>query len=181
MPVRHPRRIFRSSGRRSAAPVLLLCGAALGVVGLGAAGLAGAAWLLPPRSAPAGAPTGDVIEVGPQQVAVVDGETLRLRDVVVRLQGVQAPERAGCDPSADCGAAASAILASLVRQHGVRCHLAGQDEAGRPLGRCRTDLVELNRGVVERGGARADPANPWLAPAEAEARAAHRGLWAARP
>ncbi len=93
MPLRRPRRIFRSGSLGSGtagpgvSPALLagLLGAAIGA----------AVVLFSLPSALFGRvplPSG-VLEADAPQIAVVDGETLRLRETVVRLQGVLAPPR----------------------------------------------------------------------------------------
>jgi len=117
-------------------------------------------------------------------VAVVDGQTLRLRESVVRLHGVVAPMRGqecrGADGARfDCGAASSEALAALVRGHAVTCKLDGRDEAGFPQGHCEAGGVSLNRAVVSAGWARADSHAPDLASEEAGARALHLGIWRA--
>jgi len=58
-------------------------------------------------------PLDGTISAPPEQVAVVDGETLRLQDTVIRLQGLAAPPRGlSCRASdgsvSDCGSASSA-------------------------------------------------------------------------
>lgn len=112
-------------------------------------------------------------------VAVVDGGTLRLRDKVIRLQGVHAPTRGQVcltpGGSMDCGAAATRQLASLVRDHSVTCRLAGRDAAGFPQARCEAAGAELSHALIVSGWARADSAD--LLAAEAEARARRAGLW----
>ncbi len=123
----------------------------------------------------------------PAQVAVVDGQTLRLGEVVVRLQGVVAPPRGtAClrpdNSRFDCGAAASAELARLLRGMTVTCRLYGRDPAGFPQGLCEAEGRELNRAIVAAGWARARSDTPGFAAAsfgdeEGQARAAHRGLW----
>jgi endonuclease YncB( thermonuclease family) len=116
------------------------------------------------------------------QVAVVDGDTLRLRDMVVRLAGVQAPPRGQfChDEDAqmvDCGGAAASALASLIDGRDVSCRLHGHDPMGRPLARCDAGQTNLNRAVVASGWARAEAGEEQLAQAESAAQADHRGLW----
>ncbi len=117
-------------------------------------------------------------------VAVVDGQTLRLRESVVRLQGVVAPMRGQeCTGKAgarfDCGAAASEALAALVRGHAVSCRLEGRDSAGFPQGTCEAGGVSLNHAVVAAGWARADHDAPALAAEEAGARTRRVGIWRA--
>lgn len=121
------------------------------------------------------------------QVAVVDGQTLRLGGSVVRLQGISAPPRGtaclGPDNSRfDCGAASSDALAGLLRGETVTCRLYGHDGAGFVQGLCEAEGRDLNRGMVASGWARArsespGPAAGGFAEEEGQARAAHRGLW----
>lgn len=128
-----------------------------------------------------------VLRAATQQVAVVDGETLLLRDTVIRLQGVSAPVRGrSCDAGAgsvtavagdpsDCGAAAANALAALVRGHGVECRLDGRDGHGTAQGFCEAGGVDLNRALVAGGWARAG--DPGFGREEQQARASHLGLW----
>jgi endonuclease YncB( thermonuclease family) len=126
-------------------------------------------------------PLAGTINVAPEQVAVVDGETLRLQDTVVRLQGLAAPPRGlscrGSDGSVtDCGAASATALASLVRGHRVACRLNGRDPSGLAQGRCEAAGTDLNRELVTAGWARALDTSG-MGEAESEAREARRGLW----
>lgn len=116
----------------------------------------------------------------PAEVRVVDGETLRLGDRVLRLYGLEAPARGqACGAVADCGGMAAAELARLVRDRSVECRIQGQDRMGRALGTCRAGGVEINGSLVMAGWARADAAlQPALVPLEQTARAAGRGMWA---
>jgi endonuclease YncB( thermonuclease family) len=116
-------------------------------------------------------------------VRVVDGDTLRLPQTTVRLLGLDAPERGqqcrrGDGQAVDCGAAATQALAALVADRTVECRVRGQDRWGRSLAVCDADEAELNRTMVQQGWALARTELPALAVAEAEARAARRGLWA---
>jgi endonuclease YncB( thermonuclease family) len=127
--------------------------------------------------------SGELVADAPQ-VAVVDGQTLRVREQVVRLQGVVAPMRGQeClgDAGArfDCGAAASQALAALVRDHAVVCRLDGRDDAGFPQGICEAGNVNINRAVVAGGWARTDDHASELGMDEAGARAMHLGIWRA--
>ena len=124
---------------------------------------------------------GGTINAAPEQVAVVDGETLRLQDTVIRLQGLAAPPRGfSCRVSdgsvSDCGDAAATALAALVRGHRVACRLNGRDPAGLAQGRCEAAGTDLNRALVMAGWARALDTSG-MSEAESEARSAGRGLW----
>jgi endonuclease YncB( thermonuclease family) len=125
--------------------------------------------------------TGTMTAPAPR-VAVVDGETLLLNETIIRLFGVSAPARGqACDgedgKGMDCGAAAAAALAGLVRGRDVSCRLAGRDGEGFARGVCEAAGTELNRAQVVAGWARVRGEAQGLDGAEAAAKAARRGLW----
>lgn len=170
-----PRRIFfrpprRRWGRLGA--IGLTCAAALAIGARGGAlPVAGSNPHLPATLSPA-AITGE-------NVAVVDGETLRLDGQVVRLDGVAAPLRErDCAAAGDCARSAALQLAALVRNQTVACTVTAADQAGRALARCHAGGTDINRAVVASGWAHAARAD--LKPAEDRARARHLGLWADR-
>ncbi|MFC0407798.1 thermonuclease family protein [Roseomonas elaeocarpi] len=120
-------------------------------------------------------------DVPPSEVHVVDGDTLRLGDQVVRLDGVQAPPRGetcvdAAGRSFDCGAAAAEKLASLVAHHAVDCQLHGSDAFSRSLGICRSAETEVNAQLVAEGWALAS--GETLLAKEDQARSRRLGLWA---
>ncbi len=129
-------------------------------------------------------PSGTLTADAPQ-VAVVDGDTLRVRDTVVRLQGVSAPARGQACQRADgtaydCGTAAIDALASLVRGHLIACRLNGRDQTGRPLAMCESGGRDVNRAMVAGGFARAQVDAPAFGEDETAARARRVGLWQGR-
>lgn len=117
-----------------------------------------------------------VISAAPGQVAVIDGDTLRLGGVVVRLSDIRAPLRGQpCAGEPDCGGRAAAALASLVRDQRVDCRVSGHDTLGRPAARCDAGGQDVNAALVRVGWARAE--TPALQAAEADARSHRRGIW----
>ena len=126
------------------------------------------------------APPGpDRLVAEPNQLAVIGGDTLRFEGHVIRLRGVDAPDRGDrCRGALDCGGAATAALAGLVRDRRVECALAGADLAGRPYGACQANGTDLSRAIVASGWARAQPGIPELADLELRARRQRAGLWA---
>ena len=115
------------------------------------------------------------------EIRIVDGETLRLGERVLRLAKLDAPGRGqSCRDAAgarfDCGDAAAAALARQIGGRDVVCRISGRDGFGRGLGTCSAGGIELNAGLVAGGFASADGAS--LRPLEQEARLASRGLWA---
>lgn len=171
-----PRRIFRgASSRRSSPFVPTLMVATVGVVGAGAVVLAAMSSDLFGRAPP---PPSHVA-ADSQNIAVIDGDTLRLDGQVVRLRGVEAPDRGDrCRGDLDCGGAATTALAGLVRGRRVECALADHDVAGRPFAACNANGTDLSRAIVASGWARARPGAPELADLELRARRQRAGLWA---
>ncbi len=125
------------------------------------------------REAPGGA---RVISAVAAQVAVVDGDTLRLGSEVVRLSDILAPARGeACAAGPDCGGRATAALADLVRDRPVECRVSGEDGLGRPAARCDAGGQEVNVALVAIGWARAETGA--YTAAETDARAHRRGIW----
>ena len=117
------------------------------------------------------------------EVRVVDGETLRLGDRMLRLSGIDAPERGqvcadGGGQRFDCGAAAAEALSRLVNGRSVLCRVHGRDRFGRGLGVCTAGGAELNEGLVAAGWAIVDGDDAPLLAIETRARQSGRGLWA---
>jgi endonuclease YncB( thermonuclease family) len=156
----------------------------LGVV-LAAGGGAGAlclAAVLVIRSsqAPARTPATGQLSAGPEHLAVLDGETIRVGDQLVRLDGIIAPARGSLCHSAgqaevDCGTAAANALASLIRGSAVSCTIRGHDAIGRPVANCQAAGKPLPEAMVLDGWARADAVD--LREQETAAKAAGRGIW----
>ena len=89
--------------------------------------------------------------------SVVDGDTLSIRGVKVRLAGVDAVEssqvcvRAGARYG--CGRAAALALSDLLGQRPVTCTRRDTDRYGRLVGDCVVGGLSVNRWVVQRGWA----------------------------
>ncbi len=167
MSIDRPRRIFRSNRNgfvriATLLAVLAIPAGMLVVVGVNGPGS---------RTPPAG-----VISADAGQVAVVDGDTLRLAGQVVRLSDILAPPRGqSCAAGPDCGSRASAVLADLVRDRTVECRVSGYDGLGRPAARCDAGGRDVNVTLVASGWARAE--TPAYTAAESDARSHRRGIW----
>jgi endonuclease YncB( thermonuclease family) len=148
------------------------------MLGIGLIAAAGVSLAMLPRSEPGPAPPGEDVSAPPTQVAVIDAGTLKLRDRVVLLQGVEPPSRGtACGTGNDCAVAAANALAALVREASVACRVTGADGLGRAYALCQAGGTELNRAVVAAGWARAGRGPPDLHRAEDAARAARLGVW----
>lgn len=174
------RRIFRPSpAARLRAPLALVTG--LGLFGLLVSVAVPRDLLSPARPLPA-------LAAAAAEIRVLDGETLRLGDRVLRLQALRVPARgqAVCRDlagrSLDCGTAAAEALAGLVAGRNIACRIDGTDRHGRMLGTCEAGGIEVNAALVAAGWALADgDAAPGLAAFAAAARQDGRGLWSAAP
>lgn len=114
-------------------------------------------------------------------VSVSDGDTLHVlddakREHTIRLAGIDAPER-----KQDFGTVARDRLAELTKGKAVAVLAGKPDKYGRTLARIEVEGQDVGHRLVAEGLAWhyvrfSDDAT--LADAEAEARAARRGLWA---
>lgn len=116
-------------------------------------------------------------------VSITDGDTITVRpergaSVKVRLIGIDAPERGQA-----FGTRARQELGELIAGKNVEVIGTEKDRYGRLLGDVRHEGRSINLELIRRGMAWAyveyDPPPEYVA-AEAEARAARRGLWADR-
>jgi len=120
----------------------------------------------------------------------IDGDSFRLGKREIRLHGIDAPEYRQTCTTADgaavpCGKMARDALTRLARNGEVACALVEYDRYRREVSECTAGKTNLNREMVRQGWAVAytkhlgtDPYN--IAGAEAEAKAAKRGIWAMR-
>ena len=118
------------------------------------------------------------------RASVTDGDTLIVGATRIRLHGIDAPEREQtCRDVASrdyrCGHAAAMALSDRIGQQTVSCEEREVDRYGRIVAVCFAGSLELNRWLVQRGLAVAYRrySRDYVA-AEAEAKAARRGLWA---
>lgn len=111
----------------------------------------------------------------------VDGDTLHILDLRVRLDGIDAPELAqtcGAPGAAwPCGASAHHRLVQLLDVPLVTCRLRGTDAYGRRIGTCTARGRDVARVMVEEGLALALSGRTYKSEQEA-ARRQGLGVWA---
>lgn len=113
---------------------------------------------------------------------VIDGDTLALGDVVVRLHGIDAPERdqtcEGAGRTWQCGAWAREELLRLIGDSAVTCSVLDTDRYGRAVGQCLSGTLDLGAALVASGAAVAyrHYSLDYVAE-ESAARFARRGIW----
>jgi endonuclease YncB( thermonuclease family) len=126
------------------------------------------------------------------RVYVVDGDTLRIGESVVRLQGIDAVElHQSCTDSDggqwSCGLEARQALSDLVAQGGLICEVRGKDGFGRALSVCSTKASpDLAAALVTAGWALnrshaskyiSSMARSGYAIQQAQATSGRRGIW----
>ena len=89
-------------------------------------------------------------------VSVVDGDTLDLGPIRIRLNGIDAPEpdqvcAADGGGTWRCGEAATARLEELADGQPGRCEAFGVDGYGRIIGRCEIDGIDVNEAMMREG------------------------------
>ena len=114
---------------------------------------------------------------------VIDGDTLEIDEVRVRLFGIDAPEASQrCSGAAgaewDCGRVAAARLAALAAGSPVRCAARDRDRYGRVVATCTAGGLDLGGRLVAEGLAWAYVrySEDYVAD-EADARRRGLGLW----
>lgn len=117
------------------------------------------------------------------RASVVDGDTLEIQGVRIRLWGIDAPEGdQQChlqDRLWPCGRRAAFALADFIGQRTVRCERKDTDRYGRMVAVCWVGETELNRWLVAQGWAldyTRYSSGAYLA-AQEEARRNRRGIW----
>ncbi|MBX3121588.1 MAG: thermonuclease family protein [Nitrospira sp.] len=116
---------------------------------------------------------------------IVDGDTINIGGIQIRLEGIDAPETEQTCFGAkgdrwQCGKTATQRLAGLIKGEEVTCEKSGEDRYRRTLAFCRlADGTELNAWLVREGLALAFVRySTRYVKEEKEAKDARRGLWA---
>jgi len=114
---------------------------------------------------------------------IVDGDTIKVGSIPVRLDGIDAPEdRQTCERGGNsyaCGKQATKALANLIAGQPVQCEIERRDTYGRALGICTVANTELNGSMVRGGWALAFVKySDRYAADQAEAEKAKVGIWA---
>ncbi len=109
----------------------------------------------------------------------IDGDSLRIAGVEIRLKGIDAPElNQTCNHGpreVPCGREARQHLRRMLASGLATCIGEGADRYGRMLARCRVRGIDVNAAMVRDGHA---VSFGEYAAEEAQAKAGYRGLWA---
>jgi endonuclease YncB( thermonuclease family) len=115
---------------------------------------------------------------------VIDGDTIRIAGIPIRLEGIDAPERdQTCDDANGkpwpCGVAATRRLRERAARQSVSCRPRAIDRYGRVVAACSLpDGSDINAWMVREGWAVAYGFAKIYFAEELEAKAAKRGIWA---
>ena len=115
------------------------------------------------------------------RAVAVSGDTLRVGGRLIRLDGIEAPEREQTCALASgrtwsCGSGATQALAGRIKSKPVNCEVTGEDKV--LTGICRIDGTDIAADLVRGGYVFAEAG--WFAryaAAEGEAKEARVGLW----
>ena len=116
---------------------------------------------------------------------VIDGDTINIGQVRIRLEGIDAPEAGQtCQGKAGatwpCGSSATTALEKLIAGNPVRCDRRSLDKYGRTLAVCFVRGRDINADMVRQGHAWAFVKySSRYVKEEAAARAEKRGIWQA--
>jgi endonuclease YncB( thermonuclease family) len=115
------------------------------------------------------------------RVRVIDGDSLAVAGVEVRLFGIDAPEyHQTCSRENgrwNCGIDAARALRGMIAGREVSCAPRDRDRYGRVVAVCRAGELDLGAAMIRGGFAVSYGA---YEADEREARAARRGIWASR-
>lgn len=113
----------------------------------------------------------------------VEGDILSVNGAVVRLWGIDAPEKGQTcknyyGQSYNCFETAKAMLTQLIGQNQITCYIRGQDHNGQKLGTCAVGGLDLAAMMVRAGWAMSFASlSPQYNAMEGVAQAAKRGMW----
>jgi endonuclease YncB( thermonuclease family) len=90
------------------------------------------------------------------EARVIDGDTVDIGPVRIRLHGIDAPESDQPCAQTDggswkCGTAATSRLADMIDGHLITCEARDRDAYGRIIGVCFKDDIDLNALLVREG------------------------------
>ncbi len=111
-------------------------------------------------------------------VSIVDGDTLDLDGIRIRLNGIDAPEYGQKCGSWDCGTEALEALDRLIKSGPIDCQPIGDDGYGRVIGKCTVSGADVGAKMVSEGLAYAfRKYSTEYVEEEEEARSKALGIW----
>jgi endonuclease YncB( thermonuclease family) len=92
------------------------------------------------------------------QIKVVDGDSLEIKNQRIRLIGIDAPEylqtcKNSENKKYNCGRLSTNFLKKLIENKTVTCHPHSKDKYDRFLSTCYIDSTDINKEIVKNGHA----------------------------
>lgn len=119
------------------------------------------------------------------EINVYDGDTLEIGPILIRLHGIDAPEKGQRCATPDggtwrCGAAASRRLAEIITEKTIACDALDRDPYGRIIARCTASGTDIASVLMQEGLAWAfvEYSDDYVT-LEAQARGNRLGVWQA--
>jgi endonuclease YncB( thermonuclease family) len=126
-------------------------------------------------------------EFNNKDVRVIDGDSLALGELRIRMQGIDAPElKQECKNNESqqlykCGQVSKSYLTSLIAGQDVKCSNQGLDRYKRQLAYCYVGEVNLNQEMVRSGNALAYiKYDESFIKEEQEAKSNKAGIWSSK-
>jgi len=113
------------------------------------------------------------------ETSIVDGDTIDVDGVRMRINAIDAPEQGQKCGTWSCGKAATAELAKLIGENDPKCNVLGDDGMGRKIATCFVGKTNLGREMVRSGFAWAfvKYSDEYISD-EADAQRQNLGIWA---
>ncbi|AQX19700.1 thermonuclease family protein [Bartonella sp. WD16.2] len=112
---------------------------------------------------------------------IIDGDSIRIGDVMIRLVGIDAPElRQFCGTEAErypCGIKAKEHLQKLIANQFVTCYWDKRDKYQRVLGTCGTEKIKNINAKMVRDGWAISYYGYTYQKEEQKAKAQKKGIW----
>lgn len=91
------------------------------------------------------------------KASVIDGDTIEIHDIHIRLHGIDAPEdMQTCIKGGKvyrCGQKAAWALDKILKDKTVECHKKDTDRYGRIVAECFTGPINVNASMIQKGWA----------------------------
>ena len=116
------------------------------------------------------------------QASIIDGDTIEIHGIRIRLHGIDAPESGPtCEAMGNtyrCGQRAAIALDTFLGSQTVKCQQTDTDRWNRVVSRCRVREIDLGKWMVENGWAIAYRRySTEYVDAEQQAQSKKLGLW----
>ena len=116
---------------------------------------------------------------------VIDGDTIKIKDKRIRLNGIDAPEiKQECKNEIgiyDCGVVSKLFLEKLILSENILCLYRELDRYKRILGTCYKNTININSRMVRSGHAVAyKKYSKKYVPVQREAKKEEIGLWSGK-